>query len=248
MILQSRIPYDVDETRPLPGIRPMSRDDWLWVDDAYTGQMAERRNLLSTRRAEVLALDLAALPAAQELLEVALELLPDGLLPEGEGVRCADGAWIATDRSDPLGTLGRMFQQDFCLMEKRGDQHVLTGAVLCFPASWRLDEKFLRPLTGIHDPVEDYDADIARRVQRLFDGVQPERPLWRFNALPYADPALHQPRSEQARRAPVGGEDAPFLRSERQCLVRLPRTRAVVFSIHTFVVARRDQGMKRSIT
>ena len=33
---------------------------------------------------------------------------------------------------------------------------------MCFPAGWRLAEKAMRPLTAIHDPVPDYDADIAR--------------------------------------------------------------------------------------
>ncbi len=238
MILQSRIPYDTGTARGLPGVRPLKPDDWLWVDDAYAGQMAVRRRLLSERRADVLALDPGALPAAQELLEVALGRMPEAFTREDDGIRCPDGLRVPLDRTDPLDTLGRIFQQDFCLMEKRGDQHVLTGAVLCFPASWRLDEKFLHPLTGIHVPVPNYDADIARRVQRLFDGVQPDRPLWRYNALPYADPTLHQPRSEHARRDPVDEAEAPFLRSERQCILRLPQTGAVVFSIHTFVVAR----------
>jgi len=31
---------------------------------------------------------------------------------------------------------------------------------------------------------------------------------------------------------------APYLRSERQSILRLPDTGAVVFSIHTYVVAR----------
>ena len=30
--------------------------------------------------------------------------------------------------------------------------------------------------------------------------------------------------------------DRPYIRSERQCLVRLPKTGAVVFSIHTRVI------------
>ncbi|MFU1608168.1 heme-dependent oxidative N-demethylase subunit alpha family protein, partial [Sulfitobacter pontiacus] len=44
--------------------------------------------------------------------------------------------------------------------KKRGDEHVLTAAALCFPANWprRTREQ---PLTGIHTPVEEYDADIA---------------------------------------------------------------------------------------
>lgn len=238
MILQDRIPYAVKDPVALPGIQPLKPEAWLWVDEAYAGQMAERRRLLSERRGEVLALDPGARPAVDELLEVALGLAPPGFVVEADAVRCPDGARVTLDATDPLGTLGRVFQQDFCLMEKRGDQHVLTGAVLCFPASWRLEEKFMRPLTAIHDPVEAYGPDIARRVQRLFDGVQPGRPLWRFNCLYYDDPALHQPRSQEARRVPVDPKTAPFLRSERQCILRLPRTRAVVFSIHTYVVAR----------
>lgn len=243
MILQSHIPFAVDAARPLPGMQPMAAEDWLWVDDAYGGQMDLRRKLLADRRDAVLALDPAAVPAAIDLLDTVLDLMPGSFTRREETILCPDGACVPIDRSNPLATLGQVFQQDFCLMEKRGAQHVLTGAVLCFPASWRLDEKFLRPLTGIHAPVDAYDAGLARRVQRLFDGVQDGRPLWRFNLLPYTDPSLHQPRSENAPRAAVGEGAARYLRSERQCVLRLPRTRAVVFSIHTFVVLR--QGRNR---
>jgi hypothetical protein len=62
-----------------------------------------------------------------------------------------------------------------------------------------------------------------------------DRPLWRWNGLRYADPELHQPRSESDRRPRP--ENPRFFRSERQCLVRLPVSQAVVFSIHTYVVA-----------
>lgn len=129
-------------------------------------------------------------------------------------------------------------QEDLCILHKSGDEHVLTGAVLCFPASWMLAEKFMAPLIGIHAPVQGYDAGIAARVQRMFDGVQAGRPLWRFNALWYDDPALHQPRSAHARREETEAETGSFLRSERQCILRLPQSRAVVFSIHTFVLPR----------
>jgi hypothetical protein len=242
MILQSRLPYDIHPAPHLPGVRPLVPKDWLLVDEAYAGQMAERRRLLAGHRDSVLALSPEAVPAAQELLEAALTALPAGFEVTAQTITCPDGCRITRDAADPLGTLGQILQEDFCLMEMRGAEHVLTGAVLCFPASWRLDEKFLRPLTGIHRPVDSYDAGIARRVQRLFDGVQPGRPLWRFNAFPYADPALFQPRSESSPRMRVDLAAAPFVRSERQCILRLPETRAVVFSIHTFMVPRAAVG------
>jgi len=233
-VLQTSLAFDWTALRPLPGVRPLDMADWLISDDAFAGQMAERERLLRDARDAVLALDPGAMAAAQELLSMVLD---HGYPGASSRALRPDGVSVAIDRDQPLATLGRLVQQDFCLMEKRGDQHVLTGAVLCFPAGWMLGEKFLRPLTDIHIPVASYDAQIGRRVQRLFDGLQPGRPLWRFNTLWYAAPDLHQPRSEHDRRPERGQRSAAYLRCERQSLVRLPETRAVAFGIHTFVLA-----------
>ena len=70
--------------------------------------------------------------------------------------------------------------------------------------------------------------------QRLFDAIRPGQALWRMNALVYDDPTLFQPRPEGAARPkPV---DRTYMRCERQCLVRLPASGAVLFSIHTYLV------------
>ncbi|SDC91757.1 heme-dependent oxidative N-demethylase family protein [Ruegeria marina] len=236
-ILHKTIPYDVLRPRPLPGIQPMEMADWLHRDEAFAGQMARRDALIAERPAEVLALDEGARPAALELLGMVLEAAYPGA---GDELRRPDGVRVAIDRSNPMHTLGRLVQEDFCILQKQGNEHVLTGAVLCFPASWMLSEKFRRPLIGIHEPVASYDAGIAARVQRLFDGVQVGRPLWRFNALWYADAELHQPRSIHDRRRVPVPDDAGYLRTERQSILRLPETQAVVFTIHTYVVARTD--------
>ncbi|UWQ55379.1 heme-dependent oxidative N-demethylase family protein [Leisingera caerulea] len=238
-ILQKTIPYNPLEERKLPGIQPLEPDRWLVADDAYADQMAERERLLATRRDAVLRLDANAMAAAQELLRMALDALDIGA---GDTALRPDGMRVTVDLEDPLGTLGRLAQQDFCILQKPegAQEHLLTGAVLCFPASWTLAEKFLQPLTGIHVPVDSYDAGIAARVQRLFDGVQAGRPLWRFNALWYQDPALFQPRSQYAPRDKPHSTRADYLRSEKQVIMRLPQTRAVVFSIHTHVLARAD--------
>ncbi|MCE8536243.1 DUF3445 domain-containing protein [Ruegeria pomeroyi] len=236
-ILQTRLPYDIHSPRPLPGIAPLQMEDWLHRDEAFAGQMARRAALLAERPDAVLALDEGARPAAVELLDLVQGLAYPGSVNR---VTRPDGVTVSIDRADPLRSLGQLVQEDFCILEKRGDEHVLTGAVLCFPASWTLAEKFMHPLIAIHEPVGSYDAGIARRVQRLFDGVQVGRPLWRFNALWYADAELHQPRSIHDRRSAPVPADAGYLRSERQCILRLPETRAVVFSIHTYVLARCD--------
>ena len=232
-ILQQSLPYDPLESRRLPGVSPLDMADWLIADDAFSGQMAQRDALITTQPETVLALDPGAQAAAEELLKLVLALTYPN---SGAEVTRPDGVTIAIDRTDPLHTLGRLVQEDFCLLQKQGDEHVLTGAVLCFPASWSLDEKFLRPLVRIHAPVSSYDGDMARRVQRLFDGVREGRPLWRCNAIWYDDAELHQPRREGTRRRSPSPERATYLRSERQCILRLPKSGAVVFSIHTYVV------------
>lgn len=240
-ILQHDLPFDVDARRPLPGIAPLDPATWLQVDEAFGAQMAERARLLSERRGDVLAVTEGAQPAMDELLQHVLDWLGahgDAYVVDADSVLRPDGVRVAIDRDDPMGTLGHLVQEDLCVMEHRGDEHVLTAAVLCFPASWRLADKIGRPLTAIHVPVPEYDAGLARRVQRLFDGVQVGRPLWRFNALHYADPTLHQPRS---RVRPTEDADHRYLRSERQCVLRLPETRACVFSIHTYVIDRRAE-------
>jgi hypothetical protein len=238
-ILQKTLPYNPLTQHRLPGVQPLDPEGWLATDEAYGGQMGERERLLDQRRADVLQLDSSAFAAAQELLELAAKDYDRDAL--GRVLR-PDGSSVSLDWEDPLGSLGRIAQQDFCILQKPAGaaEHVLSGAVMCFPASWTLVEKFMQPLTGIHVPVDSYDAAIAARVQRLFDGVQVGRPLWRFNALWYQDPTLHQPRSQHAPREKGPDGLAPYIRSEKQMILRLPETRAVVFAIHTRVVTRED--------
>ncbi len=240
-ILQKTIPFDALAQVKLPGIAPMPPEDWIMVDEAYGAQMVERERLLVGFRPAVLAMESVASAACEELLETVLEAcVARGDYQVGAEVRCPDGREVAVDRADPLGTIGRLVQQDFCVLEKQGDEHVMTAAILCFPASWTLEQKIGKPLVGIHIPVEEYDGDLARRVQRLFDGIKVGRPMWRKNALWYRDPDLHQPRRENAPREEVGVGEGDYLRSERQSLLRLPKTQAVIFGIHTFVLRRED--------
>ena len=198
--------------------------------------MAERDRLVAAEPGKVHAMLPEARPAADELYAVVLDKIAGlpGFRVAGGGVTRPDGVTVRLDADQPLLTLGRLIQEDLCLMETGAGGHRLTGAILCFPASWTLAQKIGRPLMGIHQGVVPYSDDVGRRVQRMFDAVRVDQPLWRMNVLTYDDHLLHQPRLEGQRRPrPVGHF---YVRSERQCFVRLPGTRAVLFSIHTYVV------------
>lgn len=239
-VLQSALPsapWMQPAQRRLPGAQPLDPSEWLLVDDAFAGQMALRDRLLETRRGEVLAGIDGSEAAATEALEHVLEHLPHGHSRDGDIVTRPDGVRLDIREDAPLVAAGRLVQEDLCLLEKPpgAPEHVLTAAVLCFPASWTLAEKIGRPLSEIHIPVASYNPEIAARVQRMFDLLRPGQILWRQNALLYATPDLYQPRPEAEPR--VTPETRPdYLRSERQCILRLPRSGAILFSIHTYVV------------
>lgn len=241
-ILHNSLPQSLRYDPPLPGVQPLEDGDWLSVDEAYSAQVAYRRRLIQLKREDVLWHSADAQDAVDELFEVTVALLPGlGFGLSSRHVFCPDGTEIDRDADHGLAVLGACLQEDLCILQKLEDEHVLMAAIVCFPASWRLSEKAGRPLTAIHEPVDSYDTGLAKRVQRLFDGVQPGRPLWRNNFLYYKDPDLHQPRSEQGavREQPAPG--VGYIRAERQCIFRLPKTRAVIFTIHSYVVRSLDQ-------
>ena len=243
-ILQRHLPFDLTLDARLPGVQPLDLADWLIVDDAYAAQMDLRARLLVQMPDAVLHHDRADTAALAELLDIVLSQLqqrPDFHVTQDQA-HCPDGRIVTLDRSKPLQTLNALVQEDFCLLQKPDGaaEHHLSSALLCFPANWLLAQKVGRGLDAIHAPVAGYAWDLAKRVQRLFDGVRPGQGLWRHNALWYDDPALHQPRAAHAQRPPDMAARAPFMRIERQSILRLPQSGYVVFSIHTFVMARAD--------
>ena len=169
---------------------------------------------------------------ARELLTILLQFLRkayDFEVSEKQ-VITRDKRTVKIDYEKPLLTCGLLVQNDFCLMEKRNGQHVLSAAVLCFHANWCLLEKFMKPLVSIHINVPEYSSEIEKRVNRIFDGIRVDQPMWRFNLLEYSDHTLYQPYRLSPDKA------ASYIRSERQTFLKLPETGAVVFGIHTFVL------------
>ncbi|MEL6915822.1 MAG: heme-dependent oxidative N-demethylase subunit alpha family protein [Pseudomonadota bacterium] len=220
-VLQQHVPYPATEARRLPGMQILAPRDWLVFDEAEAAQCALLRRLLGERRAEVVA----AMPGTEALTSEACAVISEHL---------------ARDHGRPgvarFEDLAGGVQEDVILLEKRDGAHVMVAALLCFPASWTLAEKIGRPMARIHAPVAAIDARMDAMIEAVFAAVTHARPLWRYNQLWYRDPALFQPRREGD---PRGHEVGDYLRTERQCLVRMP-SGALLFTIHTYVVHRDD--------
>jgi hypothetical protein len=243
-----RLPLAFLDHRPsrAMGLAALDPSDWLWPDELYEAEAAQRDALLRERADDVLALLPVAEEAAGELLALVaaflLEHHPDRFRrgDEGDAVIVGPGG-RPVDLADPnpLRAAGRLVQEDLCLLQQGpdGESYRLTGAALCFPAHWRLREKLGLPLAAIHGPVPGFAQRLEAPVDRFFAALAAERPVWRANWSVVEDATLHHPHP----RLPVPGLTADnageklWLRVERQTLRRLPRTRAIVFTIRTLV-------------
>lgn len=220
----------------LPGIAPVPLRDWLIQDDAFARQMAYRDHLLATRRSDVFAHLPQADHGAAALLGMVVDHVSNwpGVQRSGAWITRADGVKVDLQSDHPLAVAGRLVQADLCLVERAAPQHFV-GAILCFPASWSLHEKLGRTLFGVHDPVDEYDENISKRVGRLFQVARDDTVLCRHNRLSYSNSDLFQPRGETARRDKASPRR--FTRTERQTIRAIPNTGLAVFAIHTVVTA-----------
>jgi dimethylamine monooxygenase subunit A len=230
VILLDEPPYtpfmDPRAARP-PGLSPLDMREWTVRLPDFDAQMAYRRRLLAEQPETVLG-------ALHDGEEPALELLEMLLAHLGEPRQLTHA-----ERFCALTATGRLVAEDFCLLlpDEPSGEYRLVAAVLCFPSRWLLSEKLGRPLTPIHDPVPGYADELARRVNRVFEALRSERPLVRVNWTVQPTAELFLPQSETLKSAaPARATSGPFyLRTERQTLVRLPRTGAVAFGIKTSV-------------
>jgi len=71
-----------------------------------------------------------------------------------------DGAEVALDYADPLRPLGQLVQEDFCILQKQGEEHVLTGALLYFFGQ-------MDPVGKIHATV-GHDPRADRQLRRRY--------------------------------------------------------------------------------
>jgi len=222
MILNSHLPVKAwldPKTSRLPGVQPVAVKGWLQRSDTFDAQIKYRRELIANKRETVFQTTPEAEAACAELRDII----------HAE----ASQDWTRSDH--PLLEAAVNIQEDLCILQKQGDTHILTAAVMCFPSSWDIREKIGRSISSIHAPVPEF-SPVSHIVERMLSAIRVEQPLGRANFLIYTDPELHQPRGEGISKL-IDPKAPRYIRVERQTFRRLPETRAVVFTIHTYVVA-----------
>lgn len=239
-------PYD-GRAQPFSiGLRPIAADCWICPDALLLPELALKQQLLDQRRYIVLRERPDTRAAQAELLALLSGHVTQahGKTYHRNGSTLAVGAAGSTvDMADPseppIVTAARLVQDDLVLMRKCADGWRLVAACLCFPSNWSLAEKFDQPMEAIHQAVPGFARQMATRINRIFDHLQHDQIVERFNWSIHDDDQLHHPGSKPGRRPWQGLGDSiienAFVRVERQTLRRLPVSQDIVFTIKIHV-------------
>ena len=196
-----------------------------------------RMGLVRLAESEWLAADpdLAPRNATFDAHPEAVQVLPEARAAEAE-------------LCDMLGITGGIEQaarthwEDFCILtqDAPGAPYRLTAAAVAFPTDWQLSEKMGKPIAAVHQPIDGYAEQLSAGVDRFLDGLRAPHIFGRTNAfimpnglwryLPTDDPA-----ERFAHVTPENAGETLHVRCERETLRRLPKSRAIVFTIGVHV-------------
>ncbi|KAM0545592.1 hypothetical protein ACHAPJ_011292 [Fusarium lateritium] len=154
----------------------------------------------------------------------------------------------ASTPKEAMAIAAKLVQDDLVIMveEDDGQYHLDAGAV-CLPGFWRLSEKFRMSLDTLHieAKVPHYKTKLMKSMNRFFKGMQPDKAVIRNNFFIQLDDGLHwshrmgDQNSDQVASWETANDrgltiEDLYFRSERQSLRRLPRSKALLFTIRTY--------------
>ena len=199
------------------GLRPGDAQSF-WRDAKET-VLNERRQWLAESPDLYAGLLDEGVEVASEALDLMTGLAGFPAVPSGAG-------------NSPLASClhaGAMLEPDWVILN--AEARVL-GGVVVFPSAWSLPAKLGLPLSAVHEPVPRLEGALGRSIRafltRLLPGAAWQRDNWGLSA----DQELnHHPSRRLASITNGACISKTWLRLERQFLLRLPRTRGILFGI-----------------
>ena len=227
--------------------------------DKYPAELALKSEILASRPSYYMQCPPETEPLAWEMLEL---LLPDmaANLPQHFALQRDGNRWTWTNHLlnttttfilgdpstlplPPLDWMGRQVQEDLILMREGADgEAICAGGHLCFGSAWCLEDKIGMSFLNIHEDVPGFRSQVGTPSDLLMRRLKPNRSVARLNWSVTCN--------DQLNLAPILASDWHknrygitldnaanrfFFRVERQTLTRLPQTRGILFTIHTYL-------------
>lgn len=236
-------PYDGSARLFTIGLGPLDPVRWIEPDGEIERYLREKDRLIADHRDAVFVKESGTHEAQREVLDLLaahlVEHHADRYSRTGSAIVFGNRT-VALEADDaPLVTAGALVQEDLVLMRRDDSGWRLVAGYVAFPSSWTLTEKFGRRMEDIHAPVPDFGEGTrnALLINRMFDNLKVEQPVFRFNWSINPDADLHYPASKAHGALPEGhvlSLDTTFARVERQTLRKLPVSGDILFTIRIY--------------
>jgi len=210
---------------PSHGLRALRFDrDWLEAasdKERFEKEMRVRRALLAEDKGSgVVVWSDEASDAVEECLKMAVDWLceryPKRYAVTEDGCVRVD-EWtserpVKDHRGrDALVLLGHLVQEDLCFMRPQtlddgSTTYVFNAGAVCF--SFDPQKRRDKALRALHAPVPDYESKMSRVVDKIFDSLQVNRPMWRANwAVQNSDEIITTDAPWHPSNRVIGGVD-----------------------------------------
>ncbi len=262
--LQQRFPFPLEEDRHIysNNLKPLEPPCCIRVTAEYFDEVAEKRRLLATHPERCFHALPGTLAAQWEVVDTVVHQLtatyPDyfALEKRGDDWTFRNRLLGETDRFyfgdattlpvQPLDWIGRHVQEDLIIMVQRDDDLFLEAGQLCFPSVWSLTFDLGMSFQEIHRPVP-WNPELGEKIRRFLLRVEAGKPWTRLNWAMQAGRRLDIPPETfdewgpaRYKLTPDNVADEVHLRVEEQCVMRLPGSHALLFSIHTYLKSLRE--------
>lgn len=145
--------------------------------------------------------------------------------------------------------LAANIEEDFLILIKDNPQnsdeeYILRASVTGFPAGFDPKENHNKPISFIHKPVPQYKNRLQLSMSKFFNRLE-SKDLWgRFNWSIQTHKSKFSLNNNHAylgekvvplKTSEIDFENSCFLRVERQLFTRLPRLRAILMTVRTYL-------------
>lgn len=201
-----------NEFRHRVGTRPLDNAHWLPSDAETEPTIEMKRELLRTRRSEVVGL----LEGGEDAADEAAQLVANFA-----------GKKLQSTGISALVEAALMVADDLVVMNS-----VVVAGVVCSPSRWRLSTKLGQDMLAVHRPVAKYAEQVGGAVDTTMARLKADQPLIRANWTIEDHCALFQPVGPTE---PLVSEPSQlWVRMERQTLRALPHCGGSMFTIRTY--------------
>lgn len=240
------------------GLSEIPYHDFLLIEKTYASNCNLRSQLLASHRSDLTFLHESAIPALEEFYDMVISFLcaryPQYFIKKEKSVLNditknefpAEAKYCTHEQM--LQVLASNLEEDFLILVKNGtgaykDEYVLRGGAALFPSGFNPGRKVNKPLTAIHTPVPQYKHHLKDSMNGFFKKVRVGQFFMRNNwSIQTHEKLCALTENHATPNEKVGQLDPEtlnfrkvFLRCERQVVTRVPKTKAVVFTIRTYL-------------